>query len=262
MTAPITRRTMLASAAAAASTAALGGCKTAMSGTNADAEASCPAEPAIKLEQGATILLQGDSITDARRSRKTQDTANDFAMLGNGYAKLIAYHLLTRHADKQLKIFNRGVSGHKVPQLDARWGKDTLDLKPDVLSILIGVNDIWHSKRGGYDGTLASYADGYKALLERTRDALPDVQLVICEPFVTRTGAVKDSWFPDFDGYRAAARSAADQFGAVFVPFHAMFAKLVDLSGDPAFWAGDGVHPSAQGQAMMAARWLGETGLA
>lgn len=247
-------------AGTAMTAAALAGCKS--TATLTDADAICEMPPAIFLKPGATVLFQGDSITDAGRSRQTQDKANDFAMLGKGYANMIASHLLTKYADLELKTFNRGISGHKVPQLDGRWDKDCLDIKPDVLSILIGVNDIWHSKRGSYDGTIESYAEGYKALLTRTRDALPNVQLIICEPFVTRTGAVKDEWFPDFDAYRAAAKAASDAHGAVFVPFHSMFEKAVELSGDPAYWAGDGVHPSPQGQALMASRWLGETGLA
>ena len=76
-------------------------------------------------------------------------------------------------------------------QLDARWEKDCLDLKPDVLSILIGVNDIWHGLNGRYDGTVKTYADDYRKLIVRTKKQLPDVSLVICEPFVLRCGAVK-----------------------------------------------------------------------
>lgn len=216
----------------------------------------------ITLKQGATVLLQGDSITDAGRSRPTQDTANDFAMLGNGYAKLIAYHLLSRYPDKQLKIYNRGISGHKVPDLDKRWDKDAISLKPDVLSILIGVNDMWHKMNGRYDGTPESYETGYKELLKRTKDALPETTIVVCEPFALRCGAVKDNWFPEFDQRRAGAKAAAQSVGAVFVPFQTMFDHAVEAGSEPNVWAGDGVHPSAQGAALMAMRWLGETGLA
>ena len=257
MTTPITRRSMLA-ATAAASAAALAGCKSAA--TSSDPKAKL--KPAITLKPGATVLLQGDSITDMGRSRKTQDIPNDFDMLGNGYAKLIAYHLLSRFPEKNLKIFNRGISGHKVPDLAARWDKDTIDLKPDVLSILIGVNDIWHKLAGRYDGTVETYETGYKQLLARTRQELPDVQIIVCEPFVLRTGAVKDNWFPEFDQRRAAAKAAAESVGALYVPFQSMFDNAVAAGSPPNYWAGDGVHPSPAGQGLMAARWVGETGLA
>ena len=257
MTTPITRRTMLATTAAV-SAAALAGCKS----TGAGSETKAAPRPAITLKQGATVLLQGDSITDAGRDRKTQDTANNFTMLGNGYAKLIAFHLLSKHADKQLKVYNRGISGNRVPDLQNRWQQDCLDLKPEVVSILIGVNDIWRKFDRGSTATTQDYADQLSALLATTKQSLPGVQVVICEPFVLRCGAVKDEWFPEFDERRAAAKSAAQQAGALWVPFHEMFEAAVAAGSEPNVWAGDGVHPSAQGQALMAARWLGETGLA
>lgn len=255
----LTRRAMLAGTAMTA--AALAGCKTTGSDSKAEDPVICEEPPAIFLKPGATVLLQGDSITDAGRSRETQDTANDFAMLGNGYAKLIAYHLLTEHADKNLKIYNRGISGHKVPDLDKRWDKDCIDLKPDVLSILIGVNDMWHKMNGRYDGTVESYESGYKALLTRTKEALPNVQIIVCEPFVLRCGAIKDDWFPEFDQRRAGALAAAQSVGAVFVPFQSMFDAAVAAGSPPNHWAGDGVHPSGHGQGLMASRWLSDTGL-
>ena len=137
----------------------------------------------VSLKEGAVILFQGDSITDAGRIRKAKGP-NDLAGLGRGYPLLLAGALLSEYPQKQLQIFNRGISGNKVPDLDRRWEKDTLALKPDVLSILIGVNDIWHKLSGRYNGTVEDYETGYRALLKRTLEALPDVRIVICEPFV------------------------------------------------------------------------------
>ncbi|XAM00240.1 SGNH/GDSL hydrolase family protein [Phycisphaeraceae bacterium D3-23] len=261
---PMTRREMLAttvtSTAAGAALAATG-CAS-LSSANAHTKQADDAKPMIdQLPDNATILLQGDSITDAGRSRDTQDTANDFAMLGNGYAKLIAYHLLSRYPDKGLQLYNRGISGHKVPDLDNRWDRDAIDLAPDLVSILIGVNDIWHRLNGGYDGTAEQYGDQLAALLARTKEALPDAKLVVCEPFVLRCGAVNDNWFPDFDNRRALCKQAAEAAGAVFVPFQSMFDEAVEAGSQPNVWAGDGVHPSAQGAALMAMRWMSETGL-
>lgn len=206
---------------------------------------------------GTTVLFQGDSITDAGRSRRPEHAgaANGARGLGRGYASLAAACILTDAAPDGVQVFNRGISGNKVFQLAERWQPDCIDLAPDVVSILIGVNDIWHTRNGNYDGTPAVYERDYDALLQRTREALPEVQLVVCEPFVLKCGAVDDSWFPEFDAYRAASRRVADKHGATFVPFHSMFEQA--LARRPAeHWARDGVHPSRAGAALMAKTWL------
>jgi len=205
------------------------------------------------------ILFQGDSITDAGRSRDKEKTTapNNQPGSGNGYAWLAAAELLVDRPDDGLRIFNRGISGHKVFQLAERWQADCLNLKPDLLSILIGVNDIWHSldPRLNYKGTVEIYERDYHALVERTKRALPKTRLVVCEPFVLRCGAVTDKWFPEFDHYRAAARRVADKHHATFVPFQAMFDVAVQFA-PPEHWAGDGVHPSPSGAALMAHFWV------
>jgi lysophospholipase L1-like esterase len=204
---------------------------------------------------GNVVLFQGDSITDAGRSRDKEMVENNQAGLGNGYAWLAAAELLVDRPKAGLRIYNRGISGHKVFQLAERWEKDCLSLRPDVLSILIGVNDIWHTLTGNYKGTVEIYERDYHALLERTRKALPKVKLVICEPFVLRCGAVTDNWFPEFDHYRAAAKRVAGHFQATFVPFQAIFDEAVKYA-PPEHWAKDGVHPSSSGASLMAHEWL------
>lgn len=255
----ITRRSLFAGTAAAAATLAV------PSAACADGHNQGTSH-GIKLNKGAIVLIQGDSITDAGRSRQTQDTANDFKMLGNGYAKLIAYHLLSKYPDKELNIYNRGISGHKVPDLDARWDKDCIDLKPDVLSIMIGVNDYWHTVAFGskYKGTVESYATGFEALLKRTKDALPNVQIVVCEPFVVRDAerTTRADWFPEFAERQAAAKAAAESVDAVYVPFQSMFDEAIAAGSSNKAWSGDAIHVNANGAALMAMRWLGETGLA
>ena len=138
---------------------------------------------------------------------------------------------------------------------DARWDKDCLQLKPDMLSILIGVNDIWHGLNGRYDGTVKTYEDDYRKLITRTKKQLPKVKLVICEPFVLKCGAVKDNWFPEFDRYREAAKRIASENQATFVPFQSMFDEAIKYA-EPKHWAGDGVHPSPHGASLMAHFWL------
>jgi lysophospholipase L1-like esterase len=201
------------------------------------------------------MLFQGDSITDAGRDRKREGNANDARAMGRGYVFMAASRLLADHAGAGLKIYNRGISGNKVFQLAERWDEDCLALEPDLVSILIGVNDIWHKLNGRYDGTVEVYERDYRALLARTRRALPAVKLVVCEPFVLRCGAVNDEWFPDFDRYRAAARKVAGEFDATFVPFQSMFDRAVEQA-PPEYWAADGVHPSIAGAQWMADTWL------
>jgi lysophospholipase L1-like esterase len=209
--------------------------------------------------RGDVILFQGDSITDAGRSRDPAkaNAPNNQPGMGNGYVWLAAVELLVGHPDDGLKTFNRGISGHKVFQLAERWQADCLDLNPNLLSILIGVNDFWHTldPKLGYKGTVEVYERDYQALLERTIKALPKVKLVICEPFVLRCGAVNDRWFPEFDRYRAAAQRVAKTRHATFVPFQTMFDQAVKYA-PPAHWAGDGVHPSPAGASLMAYFWL------
>lgn len=203
----------------------------------------------------SVILFQGDSITDAGRDRAREDNANDSAALGKGYVYLIAAELLADRPGDKLKVYNRGISGNKVFQLADRWDKDCLQLKPDMLSILIGVNDIWHTLNGNYNGTVEKYEQDYRALLTRTRHELPDLRLIICEPFVLRCGAVNEKWFPEFDRYRGVAKKMSVEFNATFVPFQAMFEKASKLA-PPSYWAADGVHPTMAGAWLMAQTWL------
>lgn len=209
--------------------------------------------------KGATVLFQGDSITDAGRDKNGPGVPNDQKAMGNGYAWLAASQLLVDRPGDGIRIHNRGISGHKVPQLAERWQRDCIDLKPDVLSILIGVNDIWHGLNGKYDGTPESYERDYLALVESTLKALPTVKLIICEPFVLRCGAVNEKWFPTFDAYRAASKKVAETYKATFVPFQSMFDEAAKLA-PPQHWAGDGVHPSAAGASLMAHTWLKAAG--
>jgi lysophospholipase L1-like esterase len=209
----------------------------------------------ITLKKDDVILFQGDSITDAGRNRDEQSVNNTRA-LGSGYALLAASQLLHAHPEKNLQIYNRGISGNKVFQLAERWDKDCLQLKPTVLSILIGVNDFWHMVNGQYSGTVDIYRNDFNALLKRTKEALPDVKLIIGEPFaVPDVKAVDAKWFPEFYKYQQAAKEVAESFGAVFIPYQAVYDKAAKSSSG-VYWTYDGVHPSLAGSQLMAEAWL------
>lgn len=206
-------------------------------------------------EKGDTVLFQGDSITDAGRDKK-KELANNSWSFGMGYAFLAASNMLNSLPEKGLTIYNRGISGNKVYQLDDRWEKDCLELKPNVLSILIGVNDYWHKRDGKYDGTVEVYENDYRALLKRTQKALPGVQLVLCEPFyVLETKAVDETWVKPMKEYQAAAKRISDEFNTIWVPFQKVFDEAIKHA--PAtYWTADGVHPAMPGAQLMAEAWL------
>jgi lysophospholipase L1-like esterase len=209
----------------------------------------------IHLSQGDIILFQGDSITDAGR-KKDDAGANSGAALGKGYPFIAASELLNKYPEKNLQIYNKGISGNKVFQLAERWDADCLGLEPTVLSILVGVNDFWHTLTNGYTGTIRTYRDDFATLIDRTKSKLPNVKLVIGEPYaVIGVKAVDAKWYPAFNEYRQAARELADKYDAVFIPYQAIYDKA-QKTAPGAYWTADGVHPSLAGAALMAQAWL------
>lgn len=209
----------------------------------------------IAISKNDVILFQGDSITDWGRDKKNAN-ANVSSALGSGYPLITSAQLLNNYPGQQLKIYNKGISAEKVFQLAARWDADCIDIKPDVLSILIGVNDFWHTLTSGYNGTIETYRTDYKKLLERTKKALPKVKLIIMEPYaITGVKAVDDKWYPAFDTYRQAAKEIAGEFGAVFIPLQAIFNKALEVAPG-SYWTIDGVHPSVAGEGLIAQAWL------
>jgi lysophospholipase L1-like esterase len=209
----------------------------------------------ITLDKNDVVVFQGDSITEWGRTI-TETTPNTSQNLGNGYAFPVASTLLTQYAAKNLKFYNKGISGNKVFQLAARWDADCIALKPNVLSILVGVNDFWHKLNGSYPGTIDTYREDYKKLLERTKQALPDVKLIIGEPYaLLGVHYVNQSWYPKFNEFRLVAREMADTYHATFIPLQSIFDDALKLA--PAiYWSIDGVHPTVAGAGLIARAWL------
>lgn len=198
-----------------------------------------------------TILFQGDSITDAGRSY------TDDAGLGSGYPLFVAGRL-GMDSPGQWRVINRGISGNRVVDLYARWKIDCLNLKPDVISILIGINDVWH-ELGSKNGVEADKFERiYGMLLEETVAVLPDTRLMVLEPFVLSGAATEAHWayFHEETALRArAARMVADEYGAVFVPLQDAFDDAAKLAS-AAHWLSDGVHPTPAGHQLIADCWL------
>lgn len=197
---------------------------------------------------GDIVLFQGDSITDAGRDYQNP------AHLGSGYALMASAWFQALYPEKQVRFLNRGISGNRVIDLEERWQKDCLDLRPTWLSILIGINDTWRRYDSNDATPTASYEASYRSLLQRTVAAL-DVRLILCEPFVLPIPSDRERWRDDLDPKIAIVRKLAREYSAIYVPFDGLFAQAATRRG-PAFWAADGVHPSEAGQALMAQAWL------
>ncbi len=202
------------------------------------------------------ILFQGDSVTDCGRSR--EDVFN--AGLGSGYPFLIGARILADHLGEGYQIYNRGVSGNRVVDLYARWKIDALNLRPDIISILIGVNDTWHEFERQNGVEVERYAKFYRMLIEWTLEKLPEVKLVICEPFVLNFGAVNDDWLGEMAARGKVARELAREYKQIFVPFQSVLNKAVERGGDPALLLADGVHPTMTGHQVLADAWLDAAG--
>jgi acyl-CoA thioesterase-1 len=206
------------------------------------------------IRAGDLILFQGDSITDAGRNRQTAQP-NDPQALGVGYVNHIAAQLLRDRPADRLRFLNRGISGNRIVDLYARWKVDAVNLKPDVISILIGVNDTWH-EFGGQNGVeVDRSASLYRMLLDYTVQRLPGVRLVLCEPFVLPCGVVTPAWVEEMAARRRVVEALAGEFGARRVGFQAAFDAAVQ-SAPAEYWAADGVHPTPAGHRVMADCWL------
>ena len=200
-----------------------------------------------------TILFQGDSITDVGRKREISKP-NRPKGLGNGYVKLIVT-ALQKQSPSQYDCYNRGISGNRIVDLYARWKIDGVNLQPNMISILIGVNDTWH-EFGSQNGVeVDRYETIYRLLLDYTLERLPKVRLVLCEPFVLPCGVVTPAWENEMAQRRQIVKNLADTYSATFVPFQTMFDNALD-DAPPHQWAEDGVHPTPAGHQRMADLWL------
>ncbi|MGF1449780.1 MAG: SGNH/GDSL hydrolase family protein [Opitutales bacterium] len=211
--------------------------------------------PSLRFGPGQTLLFQGDSITDAGRDRKHPDGE---AGLGQGYAMMAASRLQVRFPELRLRVHNRGVSGDRVPNLLQRWQPDCLALKPDWVSVLIGINDVWRAFDANDPTSTQAYARGYRELLERTREGT-EARLILCEPFVLPHPPDRLTWRADLDPKLQVVRELAREFEAILVPFDGVFAAAC-ARREPAFWAHDGVHPTPAGHMLMAEHWLQAVG--
>ncbi|MEX0326067.1 MAG: SGNH/GDSL hydrolase family protein [Puniceicoccaceae bacterium] len=199
------------------------------------------------------ILFQGDSITDCLRDQ------SDPTSLGEGYVKMTAGFLAALHPELAPVCLNRGISGHRAKDLVARWKADCLDLQPDVLSLMIGINDTWRRYDSNDPTSTEEYAGHYRSLLEQTRAANPDLRIVLMEPFVLPVPEDRKAWREDLEPRIEVVHELAGEFKATLVRLDKLMNEACQVQ-PPAYWAEDGVHPSLPGHALIARHWLEAVG--
>lgn len=198
-----------------------------------------------------TILFQGDSITDVGRVRE------DESSLGQGYPRMLAERLGYEYPG-QFRYLNRGISGNRVVDLYARWKVDALNLKPDYLSILIGVNDVWHEIEAQNGVEAKKYEKIYTMLLEETLEALPDIKIILMEPFVlhgTGTDKAWDVFSQEVAKRQEAVHRIADTFKLPLVRLQDKLNEAERIA-PASYWLGDGVHPTPAGHALLTDQWI------
>lgn len=197
------------------------------------------------------ILFQGDSITDAGRSRE-----NDMR-LGEGYPLLVKASLGFSEQGKY-EFFNRGIGGNRSIDVYARIKKDIINLKPDIISVLMGVNDVWHEldEEDGLDND--KYFKIYDMLIQEVKDALPNIKIMIMEPFVLKGNATEAKWdafAPEVKKRAAMARKISEKYNLPFIELQKGFDKLSE-NIDSSYWLTDGVHPSPMGHEYIKQEWI------
>lgn len=204
------------------------------------------------IEDHATVLFQGDSITDADRIR---EEGNDW---GHGYAHIAASWFSALYPEKKVRFINRGISGDRANDLRRRWSNDCIDLQPTWVSILIGINDCWRRYDQNDPTSAETFEDHYRHILSEARNQL-DVGIILCEPFVLPFPEDRQQWREDLDPKIHVVRRLAREFNALYIPLDGFFASA-STKREPRFWAEDGVHPSPAGHALIAREWLKAVG--
>jgi len=202
----------------------------------------------IRILQNTIILFQGDSITDGGRNRE------DGESLGTGYAMMASAWFLAMYPQKKVRFINRGISGNRVRDLKNRWQKDCLDLKPDIVSIMIGINDMWRRYDCNDPTSIESFEADYRQILQQTKNEL-HAQMILLEPFLLPVAQEQNKWREDLNPKIEVVRKLSREFKATIVPLDNIFMEAAQKR-EPIFWSQDGVHPTLAGHALIAQSWL------
>lgn len=221
-----------------------------------DKSKSKPLGQGMELPKGSKILFTGDSITDGNRERKYYRLHNHVRSMGHGYVQITSTRLNYDFPDRELKIYNTGINGDTVAKMMERLDTDCIKLRPDVVSILVGVNDfnVEFQKKG--KGDPEKFRKEYSKLLSTIKRQLPKVRFVVGEPYAIRGAREKvDLWYPDFIKYQEVAASVAKEFDAVYIPYQSVYDSVIGDAPER-YFSTDGVHPSLAGVRLMSDAWL------
>ena len=204
-----------------------------------------------------TILFQGDSITAAGRYKQYPDS------MGNGYAVMAAGWIGCQYPG-QYRCINRGIGGNRIGDLYARIREDLINLKPDIVSLLIGVNDVWSDVADNMGTSKEKFTLIYRLIIREILEELPDTKIILLGPYVLEgKGTCSNEEYPDRwpfmrDGVAAraaAAKAVAEEFGLVYVPLQEVFDDALRLAPVEC-WLSDGVHPTPAGHEIIKRQWL------
>ncbi|MDR0718183.1 MAG: SGNH/GDSL hydrolase family protein [Treponema sp.] len=207
------------------------------------------------VNEKSLVLFQGDSITDCGRAR------DDGSDLGDGYPARVAGLWRNLFPGSGAGFLNRGISGNRAKDLVARYDADFRALKPDLVSVLIGINDTWRRYDSADPTSTEVYEKNYRTLLENLKRDLPQAAIVIIEPFLLNSDPAKALWREDLDPKIQAVRRLAKEFADVFIPLDGIFARYAVEGIREADMSADGVHPTPRGHGIIAAEWLKALGI-
>ena len=194
------------------------------------------------------IVFQGDSITDAGRDKR------NYHHMGNGYPKYAAELMRAAHPDIELECINLGISGNRTDQLFDRLYADAIALEPDIISILIGINDVWHRYGGNRIATTDAQIElNYRTILTQLREKT-NAKILMLSPYLLDCED-KTEVREDLKSVLPIVRKLADEFADVYVPLDALFEEALKTQPEPKYYSADGVHPNANGAAFIGARY-------
>ncbi|MGW2180683.1 SGNH/GDSL hydrolase family protein [Streptomyces sp. NPDC001732] len=190
----------------------------------------------IPLKSGSTVVFIGDSITDCGRDREDRDS------LGNGFVSLAAARFTATRPHTPVRFVNRGISGDRAIDLRERWSRDCLALKPDVVSVLVGINDVWRRFDSNDPTPAEVFENHYRHVLEQT--AQHGARLIMMEPFLLPVTEDQQQWQQDLGEKSAVVRVLAKEFAATLIPTQRLMSEAADSTSTPSALAADGVHPT------------------
>lgn len=230
----------------------------------------------ILMAEGKRVLFIGDSITDGawgnsgvwNASSDERDQKDMNHIYGHGYMMIVASRFQALYPEEEWQFWNRGISGNTLDDLASRWQKDVLDLHPDIVSILIGTNDVEQALNEGKVIDPKEWGNKFRALLDETLKQNPQTQLVLCTPFVAKAG-----WRGESGNYNErlqmitslvnVIQRICDEYKARLVPFDTLVRMTIDSTPNRpvAYWIWDGIHPTPAMHYRMAEMWIESTRL-